>query len=104
MSQPTRRKKVIYHYTVVFEREPDGGYHAFCPALKGCHSQGDNYEDAVKNVKEATRSFWANQMKRASLYPCTKASPSNPKHSPVSFTIWGSRQKSSNRCFDLYAS
>jgi predicted RNase H-like HicB family nuclease len=35
-----RRKKTIYHYTVVFEREDDGGYHAFCPALKGCHSQG----------------------------------------------------------------
>lgn len=51
--RPAQRKKNIYHYTVVFEREPDGGYHAFCPALKGCHSQGDTYEEAVENIKEA---------------------------------------------------
>lgn len=48
-----QRKKNFYHYTVVFEREPDGGYHAFCPALKGCHSQGDTYDEAVENIKEA---------------------------------------------------
>ncbi|MFQ5627260.1 MAG: type II toxin-antitoxin system HicB family antitoxin [bacterium] len=47
-------KKIIYHYTAIFEREPDGGgYHVFCPALKGCHSQGDTYEEAVDNIKEA---------------------------------------------------
>ncbi len=40
-------------YTVIFEREPDGGYHAFCPALKGCHSQGDTLEEAQKNIQEA---------------------------------------------------
>ncbi|MGH7496052.1 MAG: type II toxin-antitoxin system HicB family antitoxin [bacterium] len=53
MPQSKRRKKIIYHYTVVFEREPDSGYHAFCPALKGCHSQGDTYEEAVANIREA---------------------------------------------------
>lgn len=53
MPRSTRRKKVIHHYTVVFEREPEGGYHAFCPALKGCHSQGDTYEEAVENIREA---------------------------------------------------
>jgi len=53
MPKIVRRKKLIYHYTVVFEREDDGGYHVFCPALKGCHSQGDSYEEAVKNIKEA---------------------------------------------------
>lgn len=40
-------------YTVVLKREPDGGYHAFCPAIPGCHSQGDTLDDAVANVKEA---------------------------------------------------
>ncbi len=53
MPRSPRRKKVIYHYTVVFERETDGGYHAFCPALKGCHTQGDTYEEAVENIREA---------------------------------------------------
>lgn len=40
-------------YTVIFEREPDGGYHAFCPALKGCHSQADTLEEAQRNIHEA---------------------------------------------------
>ena len=43
----------IYNYTVIFEKEIEGGYHAFCPVLKGCHSQGDNFEEAVENIKEA---------------------------------------------------
>ena len=34
-------------YTVVLQREPDGGYHVFCPALPGCHSQGDTLDEAL---------------------------------------------------------
>jgi predicted RNase H-like HicB family nuclease len=41
------------HYTVIFEREEDGGYHASVPVLPGCHSQGDDLDDAVANIKEA---------------------------------------------------
>lgn len=40
-------------YTVLFEREGDGGYHAFVPSLKGCHSQGDTLDEAEENIKEA---------------------------------------------------
>jgi predicted RNase H-like HicB family nuclease len=42
-----------FRYTVLLEREEDGGYHAFCPALKGCHTQGDTLDEAVANVREA---------------------------------------------------
>ena len=45
--------KKIYNYTVILEKEEDGGYHAFCPVLKGCHSQGDTFEDAIENITEA---------------------------------------------------
>lgn len=45
--------KRAYNYTVLFGKEPDSGYHAFCPTLKGCHSQGDSYEDAIANITEA---------------------------------------------------
>lgn len=41
------------HYTVILEHEEDGGYHAFVPALKGCHSQGDSLDDALVNIREA---------------------------------------------------
>jgi predicted RNase H-like HicB family nuclease len=47
------RAKQIYNYTVIFEREQDGGYHAFCPTLKGCHSQGDTFEETLENITEA---------------------------------------------------
>ena len=40
-------------YTVILEREPDGGYVVTVPALPGCVSQGDSREDALANIKEA---------------------------------------------------
>jgi predicted RNase H-like HicB family nuclease len=40
-------------YTAIFEAQPDGGYHALCPALPGCHSEGDTLEEAVANIREA---------------------------------------------------
>ncbi len=42
-----------YRYTIILDPEPDGGYHVFCPALKGCHSQGDTLDEAVENIREA---------------------------------------------------
>jgi predicted RNase H-like HicB family nuclease len=48
-----KNTNTVYNYTVIFEREVDGGYHAFCPLLKGCHSQGDNFEEALDNITEA---------------------------------------------------
>lgn len=43
----------IAHYTTILERQPDGGYHVFCPVLPGCHSEGDTLEEALDNIKEA---------------------------------------------------
>ncbi|OGU57301.1 MAG: hypothetical protein A2X64_06205 [Ignavibacteria bacterium GWF2_33_9] len=33
--------------------EDDNGFYAFCPELKGCHSQGDTFSEAFENIKEA---------------------------------------------------
>ncbi|MBI4443506.1 MAG: type II toxin-antitoxin system HicB family antitoxin [Acidobacteria bacterium] len=41
------------HYTVVLEREPDGGFVATVPALPGCVSQGDTREEVMANIREA---------------------------------------------------
>ena len=46
-----------YHDTVILEREQDGGFHVFCPALKGCHSQGDSLDEAVANIREAIEAY-----------------------------------------------
>ncbi len=40
-------------YTVVLEREEDGGYVAIVPALPGCVSQGDNRDLALAKIREA---------------------------------------------------
>ena len=45
--------KQVYNYTVILEKESEGGYHVFCPMLRGCHSQGDTFEDAIENITEA---------------------------------------------------
>ncbi len=40
-------------FTVVLQREPDGGYAVTVPALPGCVSQGDTREQALANIREA---------------------------------------------------
>ena len=48
---------MTYHYTIILERQPDGGFHAYCPTLKGCHSQGDSLDEAVENIREAIAAY-----------------------------------------------
>lgn len=38
---------------IVLEQQDEGGYTVFVPALPGCISEGENLEEAVKNIKEA---------------------------------------------------
>jgi len=38
---------------VTLEEDEEGGYIVSCPALPGCHSQGDTAEEALENIKEA---------------------------------------------------
>lgn len=40
-------------FEVVFEPEEEGGYHAYAPALKGCHTYGATKEEARRNIVEA---------------------------------------------------
>jgi predicted RNase H-like HicB family nuclease len=41
-----------YRFSVVIEKDSDG-YFAFCPELQGCYTQGDTYEEALKNIEDA---------------------------------------------------
>jgi len=40
-------------YTVILQRESDGGYVAVVPALPGCVSQGDIRAEVLKNIEDA---------------------------------------------------
>jgi hypothetical protein len=39
-----------YTLPVVIEKD-EYGYFAMCPALQGCYSQGDTYEEAIKYTR-----------------------------------------------------
>ena len=39
---------------IVIEGDADG-YFVSCPALQGCYSQGDTYEEAVEKIKDAIK-------------------------------------------------
>ena len=43
-----------YRFTVIIEKDPEG-YFAYCPELQGCYTQGDTFEDALANIKDAIR-------------------------------------------------
>lgn len=42
-----------YRYTVIIEKDEEGVFIASCPALPGCHTQGDTYDEALDNLKDA---------------------------------------------------
>jgi len=46
-------KNKVLSFSVIYEADPNGGYVAYVPSLSGCHSQGDNLEEAEKNIQEA---------------------------------------------------
>lgn len=43
-----------YHFSIIIEQD-ENGYFAFCPELQGCYSQGDTYEEAMQNIKDAVK-------------------------------------------------
>jgi len=44
-------------YTVVLMREEDGGYSVSVPALRGCHTQGQNLAEALFMAEDAIRLY-----------------------------------------------
>ena len=43
-----------YRLSIVIEKDADG-YYVFCPELQGCYSQGETYEEAVNNIRDAIK-------------------------------------------------
>ena len=41
-------------FQVVIEKDSEG-YFASCPALQGCYTQGDSYEEVLFNIEDAIR-------------------------------------------------
>ena len=50
-------KTNILSYTVIFEKAEEGGYTAFVPSLPGCMTQGNTFEEAKENAKDAISGY-----------------------------------------------
>lgn len=48
-------------FAIVIEKDSDG-YFATCPGLQGCSTQGDTYEEALANIRDAIRLNVADQL------------------------------------------
>lgn len=54
--------------TVIVEADSDG-YFVSCPAFQDCYSQGDSYEEAVENIKDAIRLHIQDRLARGEEIP-----------------------------------
>ena len=51
------KKAFVHSFTVVFEPAPEGGYVVHVPTLPGCATQGETFEEAQANAKEAIEGY-----------------------------------------------
>ncbi|MDP1808934.1 MAG: type II toxin-antitoxin system HicB family antitoxin [Actinomycetota bacterium] len=65
----------IFTFRVEFEKEEDGRYSAYVPALPGCHSWGATLEEARANMAEALRSHVASLLDHGDSVPVDGSAP-----------------------------
>ena len=50
-------EKKLHSFTAVFEAAREGGYVVYVPALPGCATQGETFEEAQVNAKDAIEAY-----------------------------------------------
>ena len=50
-------KKLEVKYTVLIEKNEEGGYTVIVPSLPGCITQGDTWQEAMANAREAIAGY-----------------------------------------------
>jgi predicted RNase H-like HicB family nuclease len=51
-------------YKIIFEPQEEGGFTVYVPKLPGCVSEGDTYNEAFANIKEALELYLSVQKER----------------------------------------
>ena len=56
LSGPQFHNSIMRQVTlpIIVQSDADG-YFVSCPALQGCYAQGDTYEEAIDNIRDAIR-------------------------------------------------
>lgn len=74
----------IMEYNAVFTSEKDGGFSVVVPELYGCFSQGETFEEAQKNIKEAIELYLEPELNKI---PVDFVDPRNQFMAPVQITL-----------------
>jgi len=61
-----------YKFSIIVEQD-EHGYFVRCPELQGCYSQGDTYEEALENIKDAIRLHVQDRMADRELMPSSRS-------------------------------
>lgn len=56
--------KKIYNFTAIFEPAEEGGYVVYVPAIPGCMTQGETFEEAEMMAKDAIEGCLAYSQQR----------------------------------------
>jgi len=64
-----KKYQKVYQYTAVFEPAEEGGFVVTIPALPGCMTQGETFEEAVKMAEDAIRCYLYSMIKHNESIP-----------------------------------
>ena len=59
----------IRTYRIIIEPDEGNTFHAYAPALPGCHTWGDSVRDAQKHMKEAIELYVADLVSKGEQVP-----------------------------------
>jgi predicted RNase H-like HicB family nuclease len=83
-------KTYVFEVVIEKDRFEDGreAYHAFCPSLKGCHTWGHTYNEALKNIQEAVELYVEDMLERGEQIVVTPEKGVLEVHAPsVAVTV-----------------
>jgi len=68
-----KKKDLAYYmelpYNIIIRKDPYGGYFAKIEELEGCMTQGETYEEALKNIREAMELWLENALEDGDIIP-----------------------------------
>ena len=74
----------LYQFTVIIERQPEGGYLVTVPALPGCYTEGRTLEEAREMAADAIRAYCASLLKHGEpIYQSTNLPVHQSTNLPV---------------------
>ena len=58
-----------YTYRIIIEPDENNTFHAYVPALPGCHTWGENFEKARENIRDAIDEYIRSLVKDGEKIP-----------------------------------